>query len=343
MSYKEFVQHLRDEEPLQIYIFYGKERYLVNWAVDALKEKYINASFTDFNYDKIDGASVDLNTIVNICETLPMMSDRRMVVLDNFTVLEGEKSRSFSDEDEKAFVKYLEQNPSYNVFVMTCGEKIDKRKSLYKKINKSGNIFEFSLLQPPDLKKWISKRFKQKDKKISSAAVQKLIEVSGYYDKDSDYKLYNLENDIQKILHFIGNEQEVLIDHILQTVSGNIERNVFDFIDAISSNKKPEAVKVLNSALLYGEAEYKLLALLNRQFENLLQVKIYNESGKNMHYIKEKLSLPDFVIKKLIKASNRFSVERLKRINIQIYEADKNIKTGIMNPRLALELLVAEI
>ena len=343
MSYKEFVQHLKTKEPLQAYIFFGKERYLINWAIDALKDKYITTSLSDFNYDKMDGTAVNFEDIVNICETLPMMSDRRMVVLDNFPLLEGEKVRNFSDEDEKQFVKYLEQNPSSNIFVITGGEKIDKRKSLYKKFIKSGSIFEFALLQPPDLKKWISKRFKQNGKTISNGVLQTLIEATGYYDKDSDYTLYNFENDIKKILHLMGNEQEAQDGHILQTVTGHIERNVFDFVEAISNNKKSEALKVLNFALLYGEAEYRLLALLNRQFENLLQVKIFKENGKNILYIREKLSLPDFVISKLIKASNGFSVERLRKANMKICEADKNIKTGITDPRLALELLVAEI
>lgn len=343
MNYKEFVKHMKATEPLNVYVLYGKERYLVNWAVEALKEKYIPSDFRDFNFDKIDSPVASLETIINTCETLPMMSQRRMLVLEDFSILEGGKIKNFSEEDEKGLAKYLDQVPSCCIIIMTCGSKLDKRKALYKKLSKSGGIFEFNLLEPLDLKKWISKRFKKKGKEIQPAAIQKLIEVTGYYDRDSEYSLYNLENDIQKIIHFAGEEQEINQKTIMMTVCGNIERNIFDFIDAISMNKKSEAVKLLNYALLYGEAEYKILILLNRQFENLLHIKILKGNGKNIAYMKEKLSLPEFVVNKLIRVSNAFTLEKLKKINIQIHEADKNIKTGKIESRLALELLVAGI
>ncbi len=343
MSYKEFVQHMKATEPLKVYVLHGKERYLINWAVDALKEKHISSDFRDFNFDKIHGSVASLEVIVNTCETLPMMSQRRMLVLDDFSILEGGKIKSFSEEDEKAFVKYLEDISSSCIVIMTCGSKLDKRKTLYKRLSKSGSIFEFNLLEPSDLKKWVAKHFKKKGKIINNAGIQKFIEITGYYDKESEYTLYNLENDIQKIVHFTGAEPEINQEDIIQIVCGNIDRNIFDLIDAVSNKKKSEALKLLNDALLYGEAEYKILALLNRQFENLLHIKMLQGNGKNIAYMKEKLSLPEFVVNKLIRVSNAFTLETLKNINIQIHEVDKNIKTGIIEPKLALELFVAGI
>lgn len=344
MNYKEFVKQLKMDETHQIYLLYGREQYLVHWAEEALKEKYITKAFESLNYNSINSGQIDAAAnIINICETLPVMSEKRMVVLNDFSLLEGTKIKGFSDEDEKKLAKYLEHLPESCILVMTCGSKVDKRKSLYKKAAKMKSVYEFTLLDTATLKKWIMKRFRNAKKTINNKCLIQFIEASGYYDKESEYTLYNFENDIKKMICYAGNEKEIKSEDIDQIISGNIEKNVFDLIDAISTNKKAKAVKILNQALLYGEAEYKILALLNRQLENLLHIKVLKESGMDISVMKEKLLLPDFVIKKLLKMSSRFTLDHLKSINIRVYESDKNIKTGIMDAKLALEMLLAQV
>ncbi|NLK72981.1 MAG: DNA polymerase III subunit delta [Clostridiales bacterium] len=343
MDYKNFLNHIKSDELFNVYIFFGKERFLIQWAIETLKKKYVDESFESLNYNLIQSGEIQGNKIINTCETLPFMSEKRMVILDDFSVLEGDKIKGFTEDEEKALADYIENLPEYCILIMTCEEKLDKRKSIYKKVSKAGCICEFASLESSDLKKWISKRFKQAGKEISNSGLTQIIDMSGYYDKDSDYTLYNLEKDIDKIVHFAGTRIQINEEDIYQTISGNIDRNIFDLIDAISLNKKDEAFRVLNNALLYGEAEYKILALLNRQFENLLYVKLLRENGSDMAGMREKLSLPDFVINKLLRSANGFSVERLKKINMKVYESDKNIKTGIMEAKLALEMLLSDI
>ena len=41
--------------------------------------------------------------------------------------------------------------------------------------------------------------------------------------------------------------------------------------------------------------------------------------------------------------TEKFSVDRLKRVLSQLYETDRNIKTGLMEQNLALELLIGRI
>lgn len=343
MNYKEFVKHIKSDETHNFYLLYGKERYLINWALEALKSKYLQNGFEDLNYNIIDIKTTNSDGIINLCETLPIMCEKRIVILDDFAVLEGEKVKQFNEDDEKNMAEYIDKIPSTTILVITCGDKVDKRKSMYKKVSKVKCAYEFSQLEVQDLKKWIAKRFKQSKKVINNANTTLLIELSGYYDKESDYSLYNLENDIEKLVHYVGNETEVQRADILEMIAGNIERNIFILIDSISLGKKEAAFNMLSHLLLYGEAEYKILSLLHKQFENLLRVKIMRESGKDIAYMKQNLPLPDFVINKLLKSASSFTEERLKKIIIKIYETDKNIKTGIMDAKMALEVLISQV
>lgn len=133
MDYKNFLNHIKSDELYNVYIFFGKERFLIQWAIETLKKKYVDESFESLNYNLIQSGEIQGNIIINTCETLPFMSKKRMVILDDFSVLEGDKIKGFTEDEEKALADYIENLPEYCILIMTCGEKLDKRKSIYKK------------------------------------------------------------------------------------------------------------------------------------------------------------------------------------------------------------------
>ena len=59
--------------------------------------------------------------------------------------------------------------------------------------------------------------------------------------------------------------------------------------------------------------------------------------------IAKTLKVHEFRVKKTMGFCEKFTIEKLKSILIQLYEIDRNIKTGALEPELALELLVGRI
>jgi len=342
MDYKDFIKNYKKGET-KLYLLYGTETLLINWAVNELIKQNISPGFEAVDFVKLDGKNFDIDVFVNACETIPLMSKSRVILIDEFNSLDGSKGKKLTEADEKRFVEAVESLAERTLVIVTCNNKVDKRKKVYKSIVKNGEIYDFVRLPLEDLKKWIVKRVKGNDKVINNVNLSKLIELSGYFQKDSDYTLYNFENDISKIVSLAANQETIEEKHILDAISGNIERNVFAIVDAVSEGRKSEALRIFSNALTFGEAEYKILALLNRQFELLLRVKIMSESGQNISEIKSKLKLQDFVVKKLLRLARNFTIESLKKINKEMYEADKNIKTGILSPTLSLEIFIANI
>ena len=57
----------------------------------------------------------------------------------------------------------------------------------------------------------------------------------------------------------------------------------------------------------------------------------------------KKLGGSEYRIKKLIPYANKYSVEKLKHTLSGIYEVDRNIKTGLLDGQLALEMFIASI
>ncbi len=342
MNYKDFIKNYKKND-IHTYLFYGTERFLIHWAVDQLININIAKGFESMDLLKLDGRTLDIDQLINAYETIPLLSQNRVIVIDGLTDLDGIKGKKFTGVDEKRLLDCFASQNDKTITIVVCEDKVDKRKKLYKEIDKNGKIYTFDQLPIDDLKKWINKRFHQAEKKIEISDITKFIDQSGYYQKDSDYRLYNFENDIKKVVSLSGSNEKIEQQNIQDAISGNIERNVFAIVDAISEGKKSEALRIFTNALTFGEAEYKILALMNRQFENLLKVKILSDSGQGMPIMKSRLKLPDFAIKKLIRLCNKYSLDQLKIINQELYLADKNIKTGVLPPRLSLEMFFSKV
>ena len=310
-------------------VFFGSETYLINWAVDLICREFINPVSKELDLVRIEGNDLNLEYIKSVCETFPMFSKKRVVVLNDFSDL------------NEAFVLYMTNMPEFCQLIIICSE-LDKRTKAYKEASKHWKEYEFDKLQESDLKKFIEKRFKASGKIIKKSLLSDIVNNSGYYDKESSYNLYNFENDIKKIIYYSG-DQEIELFHIMESISGNVETNVYQMIDAISSNKKDEAFELLHNILLAGENLYYILAVIIGQFETILEVKELREEGNSLSQMQKILAIHEYRIKKAMLYGEKFSKNNVKATLGKLYEVDRNIKNGFIDGSLALEIIIARI
>lgn len=342
-AYKRISKELKEDCLPHLLYFFGREQYLIHWAVEAIVKQYINEACKDLDFSRLDGQTATLLDIQNNCETLSMMSRSRVVLLSEFKPIEGGKSKAMSDGEEQQLAEYLGDLPDSCILIITgTGQPPDKRKKLYKTVADKGSVYDFCDLDEKQLKSFIDKRFRTAGKVAKPSIISELIQLSGYYDKETDYTLYNLDNDIKKIIAHTM-EQEIFLTDVLNTVSGNVDTNVFAMIDSLSRNRKDQVFQLLHNQLIYGESEYKLLALICSQFELILAVKEMKENGMSFDKMKTTLGIHEFRIKRAILFAERYSINHLKAILQKAYAVDKNIKTGLLESSLALEMFIAEI
>ncbi|MBE6021055.1 MAG: DNA polymerase III subunit delta [Clostridiales bacterium] len=338
MSFKEFGKDLKEGNIKNVCLLWGRESFLSEWAERELIRAYSNDTSRQFDVAEFDGEEADPYKIVEACETLPLFSEKKLVIVDKLPLLESKAGSG----GEEVILSYLKNPSDTTILVFVSGEKVDKRKAIYKAIAKGGAVYEFDKLAPSELGAWIKKRFKTHKKNVLDKELKLLIDLSGYYDKESNYTLYHFENDISKvILH--SNEDVITSEDIENTVSGNINTNIFTLIDHIGAGDKKSAFNMLSDMFLYGESEYGVLALLHRQYENVLNVKQLLRDGKSKGEIASMLNTKDFIINKWMALGRKYEEEELKNILKHIYNSDKLIKTGEMESRMALELLIASI
>lgn len=340
MNYKDIIKSMNNNEFKNVYLFYGREFYLIENVIKTFK-KSLNESMIDFNLDILDGKELTLDQILSNAETLPFMDERKILIIKDFELLKGKK-KNFSDSDESELIEYIEKVPSTTVIVFLVYGDVDKRKSLVKKINKVGIVNHCDKLSDMDLFKWVKNRFKQNEVYINDSEIMYFIEQEGYRDKNSEKTLSDLQNEINKIASFVGkgnNVTKAIIDKLSQK---KVENDIFKLIDEIGNKNSSHAMKIVTDMILEGESVLGIFAMVSKQFKLVMQARQLQNQGYSSKVIAEKLSAHPFVVTKALKQGRLFADEAVVDMLNFILESDFKIKNGLMKDNLAVEILVSK-
>lgn len=321
-GFKLFQRELAEDKISGTVAFYGKEEYLIHWAKAEVIRKYINHATRELDLEYIDIANASFEQIEASILTLPFFSHKRIIVI------EGYKGQ-FKKEIEE-----LAKTHSDNILILIYQGEDTPNKTI--KIPS----YEFPPLERSQLISFIIKRFKENGMDIHRSYAIHIADRCGYLNKDIDYGLYNLEGDIIKLTHFCREAGEIGMEDIDEILSDTLEHGVFKLIDAIGIKRKDLALHRLNDLVLSGVDPMSILSAVVGQLEIMLQVKELSDSSFSARDICNLINIHEFRVKKTFSIVKNYDVEDIKKMLIRAYNTDVNIKKGIMQPALTLEVLI---
>lgn len=340
-AFKVFSQDLKEDRVEKVNLMYGREEYLVRWAVDALAEKYVSPGAKAVDFVILDDETAEVDSIIEAAETFSIMSQRRVVWVRDFRPLGSDNARGYTKAELSRLVSYIEDSND-GTFLVFSAEEINQTSMVSAALRKNGKLYNFETLDRTELTSFASKRFKSAGLDISAGAMRLLLEATGYYNRESDYTLYNFENDIRKIIsHSDG--KRVTEEDVECCVSGDGDKFVFDMLDGISAGRKDRAFTIMHNIIGNGGEISPLIGAIVSQFELMLSVRQMRDDSMNTAQITKALGASEYRIKKMMPYVNRYSQEKLKQILSSAYETDRNIKTGLLDQQLALEMFAAGI
>lgn len=306
----------------QIYLLYGEESYLVRQYRDRLLSAMLGGS-DKMNVNRYEGKNVPLPEIIDMAETLPFFSDKRVILLEN-----TELCRSGGEK----LSEYLKDPAESSSFIIVERE-VDKRSSLYKTIKKFGYAAEFGRQDGKTLQKWVMGILRKERKQISQETLQIFLEGCGD-------DMENIRRELEKLLCYTLDREVVTREDVEAICVPQIQNHIFDMISAIANGNSEQALRLYYDLLALREPPMRILSLITRQFNLLLQVKELAGKGYPQALIAEKVGLHGFVAGKYMKQAAGFKMPFLRQALEDCAKADYDIKSGKVGEQLSVELLI---
>jgi DNA polymerase-3 subunit delta len=170
LTYDALTRALKSGELQPVYYLHGPEDVLKEEAVTNLIDRALDPSLRDFNFDQRSVGQLDPEGLHSLLETLPMMAERRVVVLKDMEQL---KRRA---KVKAVLEKYLERPSPDTVLVMLQNSGEDKPEPA---LLRGSTSVEFTPLPAERVLKWIAHHGKQLNLTLTPEATQHLVDAVG--------------------------------------------------------------------------------------------------------------------------------------------------------------------
>jgi len=330
MNYEDILNLTKQEKIYPVYLFYGKENYLKEDILKKLRNRLIDPAYRELNCKVFYGEKLSINEVINDLETLPLMSEHKLVVIK-----EAEK---INKNDEIKLINYFNRLSLKNIFstLIIIYKENSPNKELLTAIKKAGVVSNFSITNKTKLTLWINYKFRQSNKKITQEGLFYLQSIMG-----SD--LGRLFNEIEKIDIYTKDKKVIEKEDVMISIGGSESVNIFKVLDSIGDKDIKSAIEGLVK-LNQGNLHYlSIFAMIYRQIKLILQTKLLLAGGFNFKEVEKKLKLPYFVTEKIIKQSKKYTFKEICKSYELLNIADLEFKDSQKEPKIILEELVMNI
>jgi DNA polymerase-3 subunit delta len=318
-------KHLSEYKPL--YLIVGEQDLLLNQAVESLKSSVAEVADLDFNLEMFDGESASANDIVAACNTLPFVSDRRLVIVRGV-----EKQ---SKEDAETLVRYA-ADPSPTTILALVGKKLAKNTRLYKAVDKLGGVIERRAPEAREYPRKVQDMFAVAGKRISLDGAEYLVNAVG---RD----LQRLTVEVDKTVSYVGDRADITLADVEEVASTTAKTSVFELGTALGNRDCSTALRLLNRLLGDGESVYGLHALALRQLRDLLSARALIDRGQgSQDELARALGRPSWQMRNLAGQARRFSAGELVALLQAAAASEAEMKTS-RDPRLAFERWIVKV
>lgn len=231
--------------------------------------------------------------------------------------------------------EYLASPNETTYFVFTESE-IDKRSKLFKTVSSRGYAAEFAIQDENTLKRWVAGVLAKDNKKISEGTVQLLLSKTG---TDMD----NIQSELEKLICYCMERDVVTSEDVEAICTTRISNHIFDMINAIADRQQKRALELYYDLLALKEPPMRILFLIARQCNMLLQTKELKARGYDNRTIGSKIGVPPFIAGKYLTQASRFKTSLLRNAVQQCVETEAAVKSGKMNDRMSVEILILSV
>lgn len=315
-------QDIKEKSFKKIYLLYGDEPFLVGSYKKKLREAITGGDTMNFNY--FEGKNPDVKEIISLADTMPFFADRRLILVDG---------SGFFKSAQEELAAYLPQMPDTTCLVFAESE-VDKRNRLYKRVKELGYAAELNKQDTAQLMRWAAGILGRDGRKISRPVMEYFLERTGD-------DMENIRMELEKLVCYTMGRDVITKEDVDAVGTVHVTSRVFDMVAAIVAGNTKKAMDLYEDLLTLKEPPMRILFLVARQFNQLLQIKELTAAGKDKGAMASALKVPPFAVGKLTAQARAFTRDQILSWVTLCVETEEAVKTGRLSDRLAVELLIA--
>jgi DNA polymerase III subunit delta len=291
------------------YVLHSEHPILIERAVTAIRDATVPPATRGFNYDVIEGKPTG-SKIVALAQTLPMMAERRMLLIRDIGLMAA-------DEAEPVLAYLAKPNPSTVIVAIT--NKLDKRLKLFAALSKKGYIHV--LEAPRQLAPWVRNEAQAKNVKIDANAISRLVDTVGG-------DLSRLSLAVEQLGLYAG-DRSVTSDDVDDLIADTRERSVFELTDAIGAADRSRALVAVASLCDQRESAVGVVVMLARHIRQLTMLHVMRSQNVPRNEWASRIGVPPFVVDKLMSQARSYSPGALATATQRLATADRALKGDI--------------
>lgn len=313
-----------------VYLFYGPEAYIRKSALAALEKKILMPGLESMNRTVMSAPTAQ--AVIENCETLPMMSDYRLIIVRDCALLTAGKAKDEA-QDSELLCSYLARVPETTCLVFDLDAPVDKRKKLSKALLALPGAVAFDTLDDVQLHKWINQTLRPTGKRMERAVSELLAFTSG-----RDLTL--LHGELLKLAAYVQDRETIEAEDVEAIATHTAECTIFAMVDALSAGKVREAFELLSVLLSAGEQRIGILAMITRHYRQMMHLSAMLAERQAQGQMAKALGLPPFALTRLQKQIGRRSYTQLRSCVESCVQTDYDIKRGAVREDAALDRLM---
>jgi len=326
---KRIVTDIRKGSIRPIYFLFGEEPYYIDAIASYIEKNVLTEEEKGFNQMVLYGKETNVDEIVANAKRYPMMAERQVLIV--------KEAQELSRTIEK-LVDYAE-NPQPTTVLVVCYKykKLDKRKKLYKSVQKEGILFESKKLYENQVSDWIRKNLQGKGYSISHKASILLTEYLGT-------DLSRINKELEKLQLVLPQKTEITPEDIETHIGISKDYNNFELKKAIGERNVLKATRIINYFAQNPKDNPFVLtvALLNTFFTQLLKYHGLNDHSPKS--VASALRVSPYFVGEFQAAARNYPMKKVSSIVSSLREMDLKGKgvgaNAIGQADLLKELLV---
>lgn len=301
-----------------IIFLYGQDSYRISQKLNELIQGYKAKNPSGLNLINLDLAENRLEDFFESIRSGSLIPEKKLIILKNIQKVDSDELLEFFQPKRDDII----------LIIVHFGNPL-KNKLFEYLIKKPNQAQIFKLLKAYEIKSWAKQFSNSLGIDLTSEALDFLISNCGL-------DLWRLDSEMRKLADFSAGEGVINKSQVEELTITSANYNAFRLTDALAKKNKKKALEALYIALDNGEKPTELLGLLAWQIRNLLRFKSNPDKSSD-------LKLHPFVLGKIRESAGLFSIDELSAILSKIIDLDLAFKTGGLNEKTALSLLIAEL